>query len=66
VICVVNHVKNINLDEVVLVFNEQEVISVIAKLADYLKLSYSFILSWITLTVLSSLLTGGHIDSNIF
>lgn len=57
VFCVVNDLKNINLEEVILVFKEQEGTTVVIKkeLADRLKLPYSFIASWITLTVHSSL-----------
>jgi hypothetical protein len=57
VFCVVNDLKNINLEEVILVFKEQEGTTVVLKkeLADNLKLPYSFIASWITLTVHSSL-----------
>ncbi|MGO4818301.1 ACT domain-containing protein [Flavobacterium sp. W22_SRS_FP1] len=54
VFCVFNDVKNISL-EVVLVFKEQEGTAIIGELADRLKRSYSFIASWITLTVYSSL-----------
>jgi hypothetical protein len=57
VFCVVNNLKKLNLEEVILVFKEQEGTTVVIKkeLADSLKLDYSFISSWITLTVHSSL-----------
>jgi hypothetical protein len=57
VFCVVNDLTKINQDDIVLMFKEQEGITVIIKkeLADRLKLDYSFISSWITLTVHSSL-----------
>jgi hypothetical protein len=57
VFCVVNDLTKINLDDIFLMFKEQEGITVIIKkeLADRLKLDYSFISSWITLTVHSSL-----------
>ena len=55
--CVIPDLKDINLEEVILVFKEQEVTTVVIKkeLADSLKLEYSFIASWITLRVHSSL-----------
>jgi len=55
VFCVFKDVKNISLAEVVLVFKEQEGTTIIGELADQLKKSYSFIASWITLTVHSFL-----------
>lgn len=57
VFCSVKDLTLINLKEVVLVFQEEEAITVIVKkeTADKLKLEYSFIASWITLTVHSSL-----------
>jgi hypothetical protein len=57
VFCVIADLKDINLEEVILVFKEQEGTTVVIKkeLADILKLDYSFIASWITLTVHSSL-----------
>jgi hypothetical protein len=57
VFCVVNDLTRINFDDIVLVFKEKEGNTVIIKkeLADNLKLDYSFISGWITLTVHSSL-----------
>jgi hypothetical protein len=57
VFCVVNDLTRINIDDVVLIFKEQEGNTIIIKkeLADDLKLNYSFISGWITLTVHSSL-----------
>lgn len=57
VFCVVTDFTNINLHEVIMVFRESEGTTIIIKkeLADRLKLHYSFIASWITLTVHSSL-----------
>lgn len=57
VFCSVKDLTLINLKEAVLVFQEEEAITVIVKkeTADKLKLEYSFIASWITLTVHSSL-----------
>ncbi len=57
VFCVVNDLSIFNADEIVLFFREEEGDTVIIKkeLADSLKLEYSFIASWITLTVHSSL-----------
>ena len=57
VFCVVKDLAIINVDEIILFFREEEGNTVIIKkeLADSLKLEYSFIASWITLTVHSSL-----------
>jgi hypothetical protein len=57
VFCVADDLTKINLEDIVLLFKEQEGTTVIIKkeLADSLKLEYSFISSWITLTVHSSL-----------
>jgi hypothetical protein len=57
VFCVIPNLKDINLEEVILVFREKEGITIVIKkeLADILKLDYSFISGWITLTVHSSL-----------
>ncbi|SDW47980.1 ACT domain-containing protein [Flavobacterium degerlachei] len=57
VFCVIPNLKDINLEEVILVFREKEGITIVIKkeLADSLKLDYSFISGWITLTVHSSL-----------
>jgi uncharacterized protein len=57
VFCVVNNFATVNIEDVILLFKEQEGYTIIIKkeLADNLKLDYSFIASWITLTVHSSL-----------
>lgn len=57
VFCLVKDVATIDSSDIVMFFREQEGITVIVKkeLADSLKLEYSFIASWITLTVHSSL-----------
>ena len=57
VFCVVDDLTTVNLDDVILLFKEQEGNTIIIKkeLADSLKFEYSFIASWITLTVHSSL-----------
>jgi hypothetical protein len=57
VFCVVQDLKNLTLNDIVMTFREREATTIIVKkqLADFLKLEYSFIASWITLTVHSSL-----------
>lgn len=57
VFCVIEDLKKINFDEIILIFKEEEGTTIIIKkeLADTLKLNYSFIASWITLTIHSSL-----------
>jgi len=57
VFCSVKDLTLVNLNETVLFFKEEEGCTIIVKkeLADTLKLDYSFICSWITLTVHSSL-----------
>ena len=57
VFCTVRELSIINLDDVILFFKEDEGNTIIIKkeLADNLKLEYSFIAAWITLTVHSSL-----------
>lgn len=57
VFCLTNDLTIINPDDAILIFKEQEGNTVIIKkeLADSLKLTYSFVASWITLTVHSSL-----------
>lgn len=57
VFCVVANLDTLNLNDIVLVFKETEGITIVIKkeLADSLLLKYSFIASWITLTVHSSL-----------
>jgi len=57
VFCVVINLEDIDLNEIILFFKEPEGYTIIVKqdLADRLKLGYSFIAAWITLTVHSSL-----------
>lgn len=57
VFCVVNDLTKINIDDIILFFKEKEGTTIIIKkeLADHLKLDYSYISAWITLTVNSSL-----------
>lgn len=57
VFCAVENLEKINLSEIVMTFREEERITIIIKkeIADQLQLKYSFIASWITLTVHSSL-----------
>ena len=57
VFCEVENLEKINLNEIVMTFREEESITIITKkeIADKLNLKYSFIASWITLTIHSSL-----------
>ena len=57
VFCEVKEFGNLNLDDVQMFFKEKEAITLILKkeTADQLNLEYSLIMSWITLTVHSSL-----------
>lgn len=57
VFCNVQDASSIDLLEVLMVFNEHEAITVVLKkeIADKLNLNYTYIASWITLTVHSSL-----------
>jgi hypothetical protein len=57
VFCVVHDLTNLNLNDIIMTFKEQEGTTIVIKkeFADSLKLEYSFIASWITLTVHSSL-----------
>jgi len=57
VFCEVEELGNLNLDDVQMFFKEKEAITLILKkeTADQLNLEYSLIMSWITLTVHSSL-----------
>ncbi len=61
VFCVVNDLTTVDLNDVVMLFKEKEGYTVIIerKKADELQLAYSFIGSWITLTVHSSLSATG-------
>ncbi len=57
VFCVVNEAINIDTSDIIMSFKEKEGLTIIIKkeLADALSLSYSFVASWITLSVHSSL-----------
>ena len=57
VFCTIASLENINLEAIEMLFREKEGITLILKkeIADQFNLSYSFIASWITLTVHSSL-----------
>lgn len=57
VFCEIKSLENINLDEITMLFREKEGITLIVKkeIADKLNLKYTFIASWITFTVHSSL-----------
>ncbi|MFM2368970.1 MAG: hypothetical protein RL619_1270 [Bacteroidota bacterium] len=61
VFCVIHDLTNLNLDDIIMTFKEQEGTTIIIKkeLADILKIEYSFIASWITLSVHSSLAAVG-------
>jgi hypothetical protein len=57
VFCNVSDIKSVNIDDIILVFKEQEGNTIIIKkeLADSLNLKYLFVAAWITLAVHSSL-----------
>lgn len=57
VFCKTDHRNQINLSQIIMTFREEESTTIIAKkeVADQLNLDYTFIASWITLTVHSSL-----------
>lgn len=57
VFCTVNNLGSLSFNDIVLFFKEEEGITVVLEKesADQLKLAYSFVASWITLTVHSSL-----------
>ncbi len=57
VYCTVTNTQNININEAIGIFKEEEAITVILKkeTADRLELDYSYIAAWITLTIHSSL-----------
>lgn len=61
VFCPVKDLKTMDIKDTLLLFREDEAITIIVKkeIADTLKLDYSFIASWITLTVHSSLAAVG-------
>lgn len=57
VFCTTENLDQINLSQIIMTFKEEESITIIAKkeVADKLNFDYSFVASWITLTVYSSL-----------
>jgi hypothetical protein len=57
VFCAVKDLESVDIKDTVLIFREDEAFTLIVKkdIADKLQLGYSFISSWITLTVHSSL-----------
>ena len=57
VFCTIKSLTTVDINDTVLIFKEEEGITIIVKkeIADTLNLEYSFIASWITLTVHSSL-----------
>lgn len=57
VFCTTDHLEQINISQIIMSFHEEESITIIAKkeVADQLNLEYSFVASWITLTVHSAL-----------
>ena len=57
VFCMTENLDQINLSQIIMTFKEEESITIIAEkeVADKLNLDYSFVASWITLTVHSSL-----------
>jgi len=57
VFCTVKDLTSIDINDTILIFKEDEGITIIVEreIADKLKLDYSFIASWISLTVHSSL-----------
>ena len=57
VFCTTENLDQLNLSQIIMTFKEEESITIIAKkeVADQLNLEYSFIASWITLTVHSAL-----------
>lgn len=57
VFCKTEHLEQINLSQIIMTFKEDESITIITEkeVADKLNLDYSFVASWITLTVHSSL-----------
>jgi uncharacterized protein len=61
VFCTINDLEIVNLRDVIFMFKEEEGITVVLKreTANNLHLAYSFVASWITLTVHSSLTAVG-------
>ncbi|WP_026708056.1 ACT domain-containing protein [Flavobacterium frigidarium] len=57
VFCEAHDIAKIHLADIIMSFKEEESITIIAKkeVADSLKLEYSYVASWITLTIHSSL-----------
>jgi len=57
VFCTVNELSQLSFSDIILFFKEEEGFTIVVekKLADSLHLNYTFIASWITLTVHSSL-----------
>ncbi|AWV96814.1 acetyltransferase [Arcticibacterium luteifluviistationis] len=57
VFCKTENLEQINLSQIIMTFKEEESITLITEkeIADKLNLEYSFVASWITLTVHSSL-----------
>lgn len=57
VFCKVEKLENLNLDNIDMIFREEEAITLILKkeIAEKLNLEYSVVMSWITLSVHSSL-----------
>lgn len=57
VFCKVDNLENVNLNDIEMFFKEKEAVTLILKkeVADKLHLDYSVVMSWITLTVHSSL-----------
>jgi len=57
VFCKIHNLEQLNLSQIIMFFKEEESFTIIAEkeVADKLDLDYSFISSWITLTVHSSL-----------
>lgn len=57
VFCTITDLASIDLIDTLFIFKEEEAVTVVVKkeIADRLKLDYSFVSSWITLTVHSSL-----------
>jgi len=57
VFCTTDHLEQINRSHIIMSFQEEESVTIITKkeVADQLNLEYSFVASWITLTVHSAL-----------
>jgi hypothetical protein len=57
VFCTTDHLEQINISQIIMSFQEEESVTIITKkeVADQLNLKYSFVASWITLTVHSAL-----------